>query len=302
MIYKATIFLLTYNQEKFICEALTSVLNQDYDDVRIIISDDNSQDNTINIIKDTLSNYTGNKCVIINKNIKNLGLVAHLNKLISNYGDTEYIFLAAGDDISLVERVKISIQYFDNFKDCYALVSKKTLIDQNSVILQNSNHAMTSRIFTLDSSLKELTFIQGGVALAFRKGLFDFFGLLNCDCPTEDSTLRFRALLLGNIYYVNHELYLYRIHDNNMSSLKNLSKFKVPLITKQFNMDLDLAFARKRISKKMYNKLSLKISFYEKFQTLTTSRIKDNFFVNIYTKILLIIYAFISWKFISNKS
>lgn len=295
MIYKATIFLLSYNQEKFIYEALTSVLNQDYDDVRIIISDDNSQDNTFDIIKNTLSNYKGNKCVILNKNIENLGLVGHLNKLIINYPDSEYVFLAAGDDISLPERVKITLQYFDNYNDCYAVVSKKILINENSDLVENFDDETALSAYTLNSSLKELTFIHGGVALAFRKELFDFFGSLNFDCPTEDSTIRLRALLLGKIYYINKKLSLYRIHDNNMSSWKNLPRLKISLIIKQFKKDVDMAFNYKLINKEMYNKLSLKIWFYKKYQIIIISRIRNNLFVRVYLKILLKIYDCMNW-------
>ncbi|KJF78562.1 hypothetical protein UA45_05225 [Morganella morganii] len=42
--------LISYNQEKYIEDALLSVLEQDYSNLEIIVSDDGSTDNTKNII------------------------------------------------------------------------------------------------------------------------------------------------------------------------------------------------------------------------------------------------------------
>ena len=45
-----SVCIATYNGEKFIHDQLTSILNQLNNDDEIIISDDSSNDNTINII------------------------------------------------------------------------------------------------------------------------------------------------------------------------------------------------------------------------------------------------------------
>ena len=45
-----TMVLVCYNQEKYIKEAVLSVLSQDYSDLKIIISDDCSKDKTVSII------------------------------------------------------------------------------------------------------------------------------------------------------------------------------------------------------------------------------------------------------------
>ena len=41
---KVTLFLLCYNQEEFIEESVASVLSQDYKNLRVVISDDNSSE------------------------------------------------------------------------------------------------------------------------------------------------------------------------------------------------------------------------------------------------------------------
>ena len=46
------ILLATYNGEKYLKELLDSILNQTYKNIRLIISDDCSKDNTREILKE----------------------------------------------------------------------------------------------------------------------------------------------------------------------------------------------------------------------------------------------------------
>ena len=93
-----TMVLVCYNQEKYIKEAVLSVLSQDYSDLKIIISDDCSKDKTVSIIEEILETYGGPHEVFFNKNPINQGLIKHIN-LVNNLVDTELLIIAAGDDI-----------------------------------------------------------------------------------------------------------------------------------------------------------------------------------------------------------
>ena len=46
-----SVVMITYNHEKYIYHTIESVLNQSFQDFEIIISDDNSSDNTLEIAK-----------------------------------------------------------------------------------------------------------------------------------------------------------------------------------------------------------------------------------------------------------
>jgi len=50
-----SVIMLTYNHEKYISEAIESILNQSFKDFELIVLDDGSTDNTGNIIKKYLS-------------------------------------------------------------------------------------------------------------------------------------------------------------------------------------------------------------------------------------------------------
>lgn len=107
----ASILLLTYNQEAYVADALTSLLEQDVDDIEVVISDDDSTDRTWEIICQLCSRYAGPKKVIKSKNAKNIGVVANYYQAFS-LSSGSLIFTAAGDDISLPSRCSKTIAYW----------------------------------------------------------------------------------------------------------------------------------------------------------------------------------------------
>ncbi|WP_289105350.1 glycosyltransferase family 2 protein [uncultured Bacteroides sp.] len=66
--------LITYNQEKYITDAFNSLINQTYRNYEIIISDDNSKDNTFEICKELTEKYNGDIRIILHRNIINKGI------------------------------------------------------------------------------------------------------------------------------------------------------------------------------------------------------------------------------------
>ena len=120
-----TFLLLTYNQENFIAQAVESVLNQSYSPLEIIISDDCSTDSTYNLILKRVQNYHGPHKINVNRNNINLGLIQHVNVLMSMV-KTDYVIVGAGDDISVETRTEKIVAEF--------------LSDPNIVCVHSSAH------------------------------------------------------------------------------------------------------------------------------------------------------------------
>ena len=55
---KVAVIMSTYNGERFVAEQLDSILNQTYSNIEIVVRDDGSKDNTVNIIKEYQKKYT----------------------------------------------------------------------------------------------------------------------------------------------------------------------------------------------------------------------------------------------------
>ncbi|CAK2711163.1 glycosyltransferase family 2 protein [Vibrio splendidus] len=88
-----SIFIPNYNNGKYLNECISSAINQSYENIEIIVSDDCSTDNSVAIIN---SLFKGKVKLNINK--RNLGLVGN-NKMARELSSGCYIYLLDADDI-----------------------------------------------------------------------------------------------------------------------------------------------------------------------------------------------------------
>ena len=114
--------MLSYNQENYIEDALLSILNQDLQDLEVVISDDSSQDNSVYLIRNIVKNYKGIKKIIINVNDKNHGIVGNLNQAMQ-IASGDLIFIAGGDDISIIDRCSQLYEFWVSLGSKHDLVA-----------------------------------------------------------------------------------------------------------------------------------------------------------------------------------
>jgi len=101
-----TILITTYNSELYIDKAIESIINQTYTNWEIIIIDDNSKDNTIELLK----KYNDNNKIKIIYNDMNYGTYYSLNEgLTVSVGD--FITKLDSDDIYHVDKLKNQIEF-----------------------------------------------------------------------------------------------------------------------------------------------------------------------------------------------
>lgn len=254
-----SLVILTYNQENFISEAINGALSQTYENLEIIVSDDCSTDDTYETAKRTIENYAGDKKIFLYKNEKNMGLVPHVNKIFSQYVNGEYIALAGGDDISLPERIEKAVTLFKN-DSVYAVSGQCYVINEKGNVIGNSEQNGISYCEINDEYIKNLSFMTSGSGLAIKKSVLDKFGDLEPKTPTEDSTLRFRSLLLGKLAVSDHYFIKYRRHDNNLTN--HIYSLKTKYISKQYIVDLKKAYERNIIDNNQYRRLRKKVFLY----------------------------------------
>lgn len=104
---KVSVLMPAYNSEKYIAEAIDSILNQTFTDFEFIIINDGSTDNTAQIVRQ----YKDKRIKFID-NKKNQGLIAVLNQGL-DLCRGEYIARMDSDDISLPERFAKQVKYMD---------------------------------------------------------------------------------------------------------------------------------------------------------------------------------------------
>lgn len=255
--------ILTYKQEDFILAALQGAVNQDYDDMEIIVSDDCSPDATYEKIQSFVASYRGSKQIIVNRNEYNLGLVPHYNYVLGKLAKGEILIIADGDDVSYPNRTADTVAAFQDEK-VMLVTGGHCVIDSKGEVIKEENSRTTYHVLLTSSSeyLKSKSFMCGAFAPAFRRNVIDWFGTLQDDCQTEDSTLRFRSLLLGDVVITNKLFQYYRRHDNNITSSSNLFRLKTKLIAAQYKRDLDKVYEGGLLSRPLYRKLNRKIRYY----------------------------------------
>lgn len=258
--------VITYKQEQYIKQTLDSVFAQDYDNLEIVITDDNSPDSTFSIIQEYVRDYTGPHKVIINQNVPNLGIAGNVNKGVAlSHG--EVICLFDGDDISLPNRVSKSVKLMqENGVEGGTLNMEYINKNSRSTGFYVEPIGDVTKIFGIKDYLSD-NYITGGAARMFSRKLADFFGPLNEDCLTEDSTYMFRTFLMGGAVFNYEPLVKYRIHDNNISNYHSLkTRFDPVKIYNQYQKDLNLAFDKSIITIQEKNEIQSKINLYKKSQ------------------------------------
>lgn len=96
---KISILLISYNNFKYIFEALDSIFKQDYDNIQLIISDDGSKDFNEKELLQYINKIPHNNVneILVNINKENLGTVKHLEKLYELCTGTLVTVIAADD-------------------------------------------------------------------------------------------------------------------------------------------------------------------------------------------------------------
>jgi len=249
---RITFALIAYNQQDFVSYAIEGAFSQRFDNLEILLSDDRSNDNTYKIMEKMANEYNGPHIIKLNRNENNLGLSEHVNKIV-NLSNGKYIVLAAGDDISLPQRSELSWKILENNSDCACISFGSNVIRNNEKILSTPNEIeqITYEKFDVQELIKNYTFHTNGAARTFRKSVFDFFGPLMSDCPTEDSTILLRSLLLGSVLMCNTPLVYHRIHSNNIS-ISDKYHINYDLIHEQYILDLNKAYKKQKINRNIY--------------------------------------------------
>jgi len=215
-----TFALFTYNQERFIAEAIRGALSQTYSPLEIIISDDCSTDSTFAVIEKEVAGYAGRHSIRVNRNERNLGFAAHINKVME-MAKGQLIVGAAGDDVSLPERVSRTYAAFHDSNESVLSVYS------NAIEINERGERGNLHIVPPDPEHLTLEWMSkrgGGVhgcSHAWHRRVFDTFGSLDAAVVREDVVIPFRSALLGKVKFINEPLVLYRLHGNNIHYRKS---------------------------------------------------------------------------------
>lgn len=114
-----SIIALCYNQARFAVETLESIRNQTYQNIELVIMDDCSSDDSVNVIENWIQE-TQYPCTFI-KHDKNQGICKTLNEALSHCTG-QYLQMIACDDIMLPEKTTIQVELLNKQVESVAVV------------------------------------------------------------------------------------------------------------------------------------------------------------------------------------
>ena len=243
----ATFFLITYNQEDYVREAIEGAFSQTYLPLEIVISDDCSTDGTFRIIEEMTANYSGPHRVVVNRNSQNLGLIGHINK-ITTLSSGELIVYAAGDDISLPHRTeKLVERYLASGRSASLIHSSVYLID----ISGNRVGTRLPPVISGGMDLGEMA-VSGaliiGATTSFTRKIEETFGPIQHRKCIEDLVMGFRSALTGGLQYIPEPLILYR-HESGITAKSDIGSqtYEQWMKRELLNKEIFLAVLAQRI-------------------------------------------------------
>ncbi len=205
-----SVVMPAYNAEKYIVEAILSILNQTYSNLELIIVDDASTDETYSVIK----SFT-DKRIVLERNENNKGIAFSTNRAIE-IAKGNYIALMDDDDIAFPRRLEYQIDYLENHKDIDIIGGRSEDINADGshrtfggMPRNNPNYIKSWLLF------KCLDFRNGTTMM--RRDFIDKYNLRYRDgyLGMQDYQFFIESSKVGKISSIDEYLIKYRIHDNN---------------------------------------------------------------------------------------
>lgn len=221
---KISVVMPAYNCEKYIKDAITSVLNQSYNDIELIVIDDNSSDNTLKIIEE-LASSDGR--VIVQNNEFNLGPAKSRNKGLE-IACGEWIAIIDSDDIIHSKRFEYLLSVAKN-NDIEIIADDMLHFYEDNLKLENRINFLMEGLPDIDS-FTVIDFIKANTpssklpALGYLKPIFKK-SLIKCGLKynenlviAEDFDFLLRIMINGTKLWVTpNPMYFYRKHSNSIS-------------------------------------------------------------------------------------
>ncbi len=219
------ILLAVYNGEKYLPEQIDSLLNQTVADIKIIIRNDGSTDNSANIIKNYAENYP-NKIQVVEGNPTG-SASKNFAKLLEMCDDSfDYIMFCDQDDVWLPDKAQktldaMKITEGDNTNVPVLVHTDLKVVDGGLNVINESFFAF-QKLIQKDITLPKLL-VQNyvtGCTVMINRALKQRCGKIPDDCIMHDWWLALVAVIFGKLVCLNEGTMLYRQHDNNQVGAK----------------------------------------------------------------------------------
>jgi rhamnosyltransferase len=232
---KVDILLATYNGELYIEEQILSIISQTFTDWRLLVHDDGSTDNTLEIVK--RFSKKDKRIEVIEDDLCFHNVTKNFMHLLK-FANSDFVMFCDQDDVWFSNKIQVM----------YDILSKSDASEANIVyckatIFKTTGDSNSTLPFFSPNCLKNMLFLNGGVhgcLSMFNKKVVDIMLSQEYLPAMHDHLLLLVGLTFGNVKYIDDVLMKYRRHDfaytNGMETKKSkfkalFNREKVPVLT-----------------------------------------------------------------------
>lgn len=235
------IALAMFNGEKYVYEQLNSLLKQSRVPDKVVICDDCSTDNSVEIVKDFINLHGLQDYWCIYRNDSNIGYIKnfyHAVKLCC----TDIVFLCDQDDIWEYDKVERMTEILEMYDQISVLSCRYTIMDKNSKKINDyfahrsgrSNHLTEVKVIDILSA-----YCWPGMAMAIRSSFIQ--GYINdyyeIDVP-HDFLIALFAADHNQFWEIDYVGVCHRRHENNLAREEHKITRKLNLQRKLYDLDV----------------------------------------------------------------
>lgn len=254
-----SVIIISYNQEKYIRDAIESVVNQKTNyKYEILISDDCSPDNTLKIIEEYEKKYPNLiKNIKHDKNLGGTGNILYITKLAKG----KYVTILEGDDYWIDEnKIQKQIDFLEK-NPKYSGISHL----QKGINLENEFQGNFPKGYKEDCDINMDDFVKGKIfssSACLYKNIYrderkyeEIKKLFELDRTVGDIQLCTYILSLGTVRILNQPMMVYRMRsskgESNYNSTHNIAEIELTYL---------------KIHKELEKNYDYKYSFYNKIK------------------------------------
>lgn len=212
---KVSVVVITFNQDKYISDCLNSILEQEYKNLEIIVSDDGSSDRTPYIVRTYQTQFP--ELFVTNFNVENVGITPNSNKALALCSG-KYVAWMGGDDLMLPTKLQRQVEVMESNPSCHlvyhnlSVFATKTGSELHKFNEKHKHSGGVSKLIkygSFNGACASMTRMQASPAHGFRSPLL-----------VASDWLYFVDVVgrYGEIIYIDEVLGRYRRHENNVTA------------------------------------------------------------------------------------
>ncbi|MDD5135309.1 MAG: glycosyltransferase family 2 protein [Phycisphaerae bacterium] len=214
------ILMATYNSSQYLAQAIESILHQNFEQWRLIISDGGSEDGTLDIIKHYTQQYPSKITFVPSERRY---CASENYSVLMSQSLAPYIMFCDHDDVWLREKISKSLSFMKEAERTYGtdtpllVFTDKLVVDESLNLISNSNFKyqnLNPKNVTLNRLLVQN--VPSGCTMLLNRPLMRLCAPIPSETVMYDHWISLTAAVFGRIVCLNEPTLMYRQHSRNI--------------------------------------------------------------------------------------